>query len=389
MSGGYFKNSKQNTHRMYLKIHGKKLFFLLSFWISVSTFGQQIATELYEEWEQEEWAGYLKILNTYDENDLKVNVLQQQWNSDLQSFEDDSQMNLIYDNNENVSQTVTKVFNRNSGAWDNYYRMNYSYNQNDQLLETIQEFWGTNTWNESSKNIYEYDSDGNLIELRHQIINENTQVFEDLYRDLKEYDSQGNEMQNIRQFWNPQSNVWDNRNRDTYEYTDGLIFRQTENKWDNGSWINLRRRSYTYLNNDQIDYILFENWDPTTNSYFSTQKNTAIYNSDGYVYQYVYQVLESGNWVNLDRITYTYTTTVGIEDYLMDSDIRIYPNPTTNWVYFSEKSDVQLWNVSGQILDSGKSVNQLDLSNQTSGIYFLNFINESGKVIKRTKIIKK
>jgi hypothetical protein len=70
------------------------------------------------------------------------------------------------------------------------------------------------------------------------------------------------------------------------------------------------------------------------------------------------------------------------------SPIAVYPNPTKDQINFSEVVTIELASVTGQILNSQKSVSFLDLSKQTAGIYFLTITDSNGQVLQRSKIIK-
>lgn len=80
---------------------------------------------------------------------------------------------------------------------------------------------------------------------------------------------------------------------------------------------------------------------------------------------------------------------IGIADYYAtDHIIGVYPNPTNQIVNFSDQANVQLTNVSGQIVASRKSVNRLDLRELPAGIYFVLLTDNNGQVLKRGKIVK-
>ena len=66
----------------------------------------------------------------------------------------------------------------------------------------------------------------------------------------------------------------------------------------------------------------------------------------------------------------------------------IYPNPTSNVINFSVQTNVQLTNVTGQIVANKANVNTLDISGQPLGIYFVTLTNDNGQVLQRSKIVK-
>ena len=68
--------------------------------------------------------------------------------------------------------------------------------------------------------------------------------------------------------------------------------------------------------------------------------------------------------------------------------INIYPNPTSDKIYFSIQTYIQLTDVTGQIIIDKKNVDSIDIANQPTGIYFLILMNNNGQVIQRNKIVK-
>lgn len=81
--------------------------------------------------------------------------------------------------------------------------------------------------------------------------------------------------------------------------------------------------------------------------------------------------------------------TVGITNFdEVNNVISVYPNPTKSIINFSVPTNVQVTNVTGQVLTNKTKVNTLDLSDQLAGIYFITFTDNNGRVLQRTKILK-
>ena len=89
------------------------------------------------------------------------------------------------------------------------------------------------------------------------------------------------------------------------------------------------------------------------------------------------------------------TTTTSIVAIEKVSSIKIYPNPTNNQVKIETNSEyisrVQLFNIQGVLIDEKVGLNKdnltLQLKGLTSGIYFLNIIEQNG-TISNHRIIK-
>ena len=63
-------------------------------------------------------------------------------------------------------------------------------------------------------------------------------------------------------------------------------------------------------------------------------------------------------------------------------NVKIYPNPTENVIYFSEKLDYILYNILGEIVLIGDD-NEIDLGNLNNGIYIFESENIRKRIIKQ------
>ena len=104
---------------------------------------------------------------------------------------------------------------------------------------------------------------------------------------------------------------------------------------------------------------------------------------------------QSGN----DGISYTNSTntgfitiegvmvgTTGIET-ITNGELQIYPNPTSDVLYFSLEAAFEITDLQGRVLlKSGKAVQSVNINNLPEGTYFVTLIAKTGKTVK--KIIK-
>lgn len=83
------------------------------------------------------------------------------------------------------------------------------------------------------------------------------------------------------------------------------------------------------------------------------------------------------------------------EDFTMEVAIRVYPNPTSNYLYAEQKEQHQLGinvvDVNGRVLLENKinSGGQIDISNFSKGIYIVQVQDLQTKKKNTYKIIKK
>lgn len=82
---------------------------------------------------------------------------------------------------------------------------------------------------------------------------------------------------------------------------------------------------------------------------------------------------------------------LGTVDASMKQQLSVYPNPTNGEVNIVSKSNVknvQLMDMNGKVIKNFSSVNQLNISSVTAGVYLLKITTEDGKSVA-TKLIKK
>ncbi len=92
-------------------------------------------------------------------------------------------------------------------------------------------------------------------------------------------------------------------------------------------------------------------------------------------------------------VTLHLTITVGVEDFTMGNDLRVYPNPTNGVLQISGTAfdEVQLFDAYGKLLGSWHSdgeITQIDLSRLAAGVYFVKALNRS-QVVGVRKVLKR
>jgi photosystem II stability/assembly factor-like uncharacterized protein len=68
--------------------------------------------------------------------------------------------------------------------------------------------------------------------------------------------------------------------------------------------------------------------------------------------------------------------------------ILFYPNPVTDLISFSKKTNVKIMDLSGRVFISESGVNALNLSGLTAGVYIIEFMDDRGGPVQYYKIIK-
>jgi hypothetical protein len=122
------------------------------------------------------------------------------------------------------------------------------------------------------------------------------------------------------------------------------------------------------------------NTDANTNSFYAGTNNP-VPNYPEYCYYYI------------DDITLIDQTTVDLNELDKKNEFEVYPNPVTSVLNISAKQNqynntiIEITDYLGQTVYVKQFSNQIDLSDFTSGIYFLtlhdNFSNKRAKIIKQ------
>jgi hypothetical protein len=79
---------------------------------------------------------------------------------------------------------------------------------------------------------------------------------------------------------------------------------------------------------------------------------------------------------------------VTVNEIAEKNAIAVYPNPTTGIIFLSENYSVTLIDLTGKIILQKQNTNNLDISNQATGFYFLLLSDDKGEFIQQSKIIK-
>lgn len=88
------------------------------------------------------------------------------------------------------------------------------------------------------------------------------------------------------------------------------------------------------------------------------------------------------------------STTVSVPENNLTNSFNIFPIPTSDFLRIENKKNLEIesiiiTNINGQIIKQfDSSINQLNVSDLTSGIYFLKIISEKGELIKKIIIEK-
>jgi hypothetical protein len=244
-----------------------------------------------------------------------------------------------------------------SAAWIPYYLTHYS-----APGEQDEYFW-KGSWNSLTgkfgygyRDLYQYDGNGHLTELRGQNLDPGTQQWMDDYKYTNTYT--GNLLTEFIQLdWDTAAFGWVNVSKEVYAY-DGMNFltgysqytwqafntawyltsrgSYTNNAFGkpltfiyevfNGSaWDTNYRKTYTYQSDSLLTTLLFETYNPVTHTWTNNSLTTNVYSGSGQLQSNQYQLWNSNasTWANISYQAYNGDGNL-VENYYLELNFATF-----------------------------------------------------------------
>ena len=150
---------------------------------------------------------------------------------------------------------------------DNASRYTYTYDEDYFLIRMEEEYKGeNNVWRPYSEYLYEYDYNGNVIE----ILVRDTELDEDY-------------------------------SRETMTYSGGKLMVDLYQEWNGSTWVNISKAEYNYYTDEILMVII---WDMENGTWAANYMYT--YTTTGNTYEMLMQYMQGGAWQNEARMTTTF-----------------------------------------------------------------------------------
>lgn len=117
----------------------------------------------------------------------------------------------------------------------------------------------------------------------------------------------------------------------------------------------------------------------------------AVSNPDLRCIQVDNESYSNNNWTKKESATSFSTNcsgSLGSADISKSSTINFYPNPVKSLLNFSDKGNVKLYDMQGNLIISKKQTLKLDMSDLPNGIYMVILEDNANKILIRSRIIK-
>lgn len=137
-------------------------------------------------------------------------------------------------------------------------------------------------------------------------------------------------------------------------------------------------------------------WTSNIGGFSSSSQNPTATPASAGNYTYTVTVTNSGGCTSTASVNVTVDACAAIEENTDEkAELNIYPNPTTGVIYLNEEFTLNnnfenlVYNSLGKFVTGGKNQQSLDITGQTSGIYYLRLITENKDVINKKIILIK
>lgn len=178
-----------------------------------------------------------------------------------------------------------------------------TYNTDGNLESVLWEWFNaiSGEWTKDARDVYNYDSLGNMVYSLHQ--NFDGHEFVNVFKYENYYDSANNLVSSINYDWT--DSIWVNRTKSVYTYTpenvnDTVLFQV----WTNEQWINYQMYILKYDEELNIISNLVKRWDG--NNWFNFGRGTYEYDVNNNRILEYFEIANNNNWENWFRIFYEY-----------------------------------------------------------------------------------
>lgn len=372
----------------------KKNYLLLALILTFSVYSQNIKKITYESWSNNNWVNSSYVIKNYNKDDKITDDLSHLWDASSSTWKDFNSTNYEYNTNNTVDKIIVKtLLDYASNLLVFFQRSSFTYNNENKIEVAIHERWINNSWQNSLKVNSTFDSNGHLTSNFQQSWDQNNWKNHQLDDYL--YNSDGAITSITRKKWNDSANNWENYSQSTYSYnSSNKISTETMNVWENEKWIEKILFTNSYDTDGFLTKRLREDWDDTLSIWVNLYQSNYAKNQNGTVHQEISEIWnkQSNSWENLSRTTYEYENTLGIAD-LTKSDIKIFPNPTTDFINIhleeSDNTKVSVIDILGSSIIKENFVGNdfsLNVMNLNKNVYFIKI--ERGEKVLVKKFIK-
>ncbi len=260
---------------------------------------------LLQVWENNEWLNSYQLEYVYDPNGWLTQNIYYMWDVDAGAWQLYGRSTPTYDPQTQLPTQILVEINFPPFGWMNASISYFTYNAQNLVSVYVEDSWEfeSMSWVHQSRNYYTYNSENLLVEDLHQFWVEGQ--YQDSNRDTYTYDGQGQLILHLYEYFGI-TRAWFPGSRTSYTYSpEGLLESELEEIYQSGTWQNSYQTTFTYDNNGVLVLELMQQWAAVR------------------------------SWVDYSEKTYTYSGTVDIvENRPATGEIKVFPNPASSVANF-------------------------------------------------------
>ncbi len=331
------------------------------------------------------WNNNTQFSNSYDANNNLLSTTGQVWDSGSSTWINSYMYAYTY-NNGQITSEVYSTWNAGTSAFVYSFNYNYTYSGST-LTSLVYQNWTGSTWQNDTQYVYTFNQQNQLSQKITLLWDNGNGNWNNTLKEVYNYDAYGNNFNILGFAWN--GSAWVNYSLTTKSYNQanalaGFLY----TLWDStaSDYVNSYQEQYDYdynYNNTSFENFTWSNntWVPI-NYYFYTYDNN---NNDNYEVDAYYA---NGGFTQTDQYYYYYDTfavLAGINALPNPLNAEVFPNPGTGKVLFLSLNtehtgqlrlnvyDALGRNILGQNrqCNAGENTLEIDLPALSAGEYYI------------------
>jgi|GEM_PF-2086707 len=283
----------------------------------------QPAVVFWDEWLDNDWALESRSLYSYDQG--RMSEILNQLYVDATTWLNESKQVFAYDSQGQLLSVSNYYWQMSGELWWGDFRVVSEFNNGRKLCSTTQMYDGT-AWVDVSKTTFEYNGQGQCdLECTDMWMGTDWTAMTESHHT---YNGNGQLAETLNKSFSYVSSQMENSGKSTYSYNShGDKVEVVSEVCMSGYWENTVRQSYTYNNDYQVTEHLTEQW---LYQAWDNLKRVVNSYSGGKLSETVMQDWEDAAWVNQDRLRYDYSGSTAVSEYAALPELYSlgnYPNP--------------------------------------------------------------
>jgi len=322
------------------------------------------------------------------------------FNEETQDFVYQTKKTHYYNEFDQDTTTTLEKWNTNTEIWNKLSRSDFTYNQSGLVgTATIYDWSGLEeNWKIETQTLFSYNSNEQPDTTTYLFWLEDKQLFYPSYRIVNDYDNDGHPLEIRRQDCLFPADNFINSMRLINIYQNDLLVEEREQEWiGNDEWRDKYIDVFTYVYDTLFESQTMIYYDKYTQSYDTSFRSFIVYDDRPLTIKSLMQNWSSdlSDFVTTSQRLYYWGALAApdaINEKVDDLLFSVYPNPSGGIVHVqlleSQTTDsrIVVFDLSGRIVMEklvSSENEQVDLSSQAKGTYFLQVISGNSRGIKQ------